>query len=153
MVKTRTYSKVMQLVLLLSFMFPVLGFAQTIEITGTVLDNSSTPVIGASVLEKGTTNGIITDFDGKFKLSVSKNATLSISYVGYKPQEIPVNGQTVFNITLKEDNELLDEVVVIGYGTQKKSDVSGSVASVSGEKLSKIPTQKWHFREWLQDLW
>ena len=79
MVKTRTYSKVMQLVLLLSFMFPVLGFAQTIEITGTVLDNSSTPVIGASVLEKGTTNGIITDFDGKFKLSVSKNATLSVS--------------------------------------------------------------------------
>ena len=140
MVKTRTYSKVMQLVLLLSFMFPVLGFAQTIEITGTVLDNSSTPVIGASVLEKGTTNGIITDFDGKFKLSVSKNATLSVSYVGYKPQEIPVNGQTVFNITLKEDNELLDEVVVIGYGTQKKSDISGSVASVSGEKLSKIPT-------------
>ena len=82
MERTRVYSKVKQLVLLFFFMFPVLGDAQTIEISGTVLDSGKTPIIGASVLEKGTTNGIITDIDGNFTLSVSPNGTLSISYVG-----------------------------------------------------------------------
>lgn len=140
MVKTRSYSKVMQLVLLLSFMCPVLGFSQTIEITGTVLDGSKMPIIGASVLEKGTTNGIITDFDGNFNLSVSPNGTLSISYVGYKTQEIPVNGKTRFNVTLVEDTELLDEVVVVGYGTMKKSDMTGAISSVDVEELTKRAT-------------
>lgn len=140
MVKTRSYSKVMQLVLLLSFMCPVLGFAQNIEITGTVLDGSKMPIIGASVLEKGTTNGIITDFDGNFNLSVSPNGTLSISYVGYKTQEIPVNGKTRFNVTLVEDTELLDEVVVVGYGTMKKSDMTGAISSVDVEELTKRAT-------------
>lgn len=140
MVKTRSYSKVMQLVLLLSFMCPVLGFAQNIEITGTVLDGSKMPIIGASVLEKGTTNGIITDFDGNFNLSVSPNGTLSISYVGYKTQEIPVNGQTRFNVTLIEDTELLDEVVVVGYGTMKKSDMTGAITSVDVDDLTKRTT-------------
>lgn len=140
MVKTRSYSKVMQLVLLLSFMYPVLGFAQNIEITGTVLDGSKMPIIGASVLEKGTTNGIITDFDGNFNLSVSPNGTLSISYVGYKTQEIPVNGKTRFNVTLVEDTELLDEVVVVGYGTMKKSDMTGAISSVDVEELTKRAT-------------
>lgn len=140
MVKTKTLSKVMQLMLLLSFMCPVLGFAQNIEIKGTVLDNSKMPVIGASVLEKGTTNGIITDFDGNFNLTVSPNATLSISYVGYKTQEIPVNGKTVFNVTLIEDTELLDEVVVVGYGTMKKSDMTGAITSVDVDDLTKRTT-------------
>ncbi|WP_287677004.1 TonB-dependent receptor [Bacteroides sp.] len=140
MVKTRSYSKVMQLVLLLSFMCPILGFAQNIEITGTVLDGSKMPIIGASVLEKGTTNGIITDFDGNFNLSVSPNGTLSISYVGYKTQEIPVNGQTRFNVTLIEDTELLDEVVVVGYGTMKKSDMTGAITSVDVDDLTKRTT-------------
>lgn len=140
MVKTRSYSKVMQLVLLLSFMCPVWGVAQTIEISGTVLDGSKMPVIGASVLEKGTTNGIITDFDGNFNLSVSPNGTLSISYVGYKTQEIPVNGQTRFNVTLIEDTELLDEVVVVGYGTMKKSDMTGAITSVDVDDLTKRTT-------------
>lgn len=140
MAKTRIQSKVMQLVLLLSFMFPVFGFAQTIEITGTVSDGDNMPVIGASVLEKGTTNGIITDLDGKFKLSVSPNGTLSISYVGYQTQEVPINNQTVFNITLKEDTELLDEVVVVGYGTMKKSDMTGAISSVDVEELTKRAT-------------
>ena len=130
----------MQLVLLLSFMCPVLGFAQNIEITGTVLDGSKMPIIGASVLEKGTTNGIITDFDGNFNLSVSPNGTLSISYVGYKTQEIPVNGKTRFNVTLVEDTELLDEVVVVGYGTMKKSDMTGAISSVDVEELTKRAT-------------
>lgn len=140
MERTRVYSKVMQLVLLFFFMFPVLGFAQTIEISGTVLDSGKTPIIGASVLEKGTTNGIITDIDGNFTLSVSPNGVLSISYVGYQTQEIPINGKTVFNITLKEDNELLDEVIVVGYGTMKKSDMTGAISSVDVEELTKRAT-------------
>ena len=98
------------------------------------------PIIGASVLEKGTTNGIITDFDGNFNLSVSPNGTLSISYVGYKTQEIPVNGKTRFNVTLVEDTELLDEVVVVGYGTMKKSDMTGAISSVDVEELTKRAT-------------
>lgn len=140
MVKVKNCVKVIQLMLLLSLMFPVLGFAQKIEIKGNVIDGNNEPVIGASVLEKGTTNGIITDFDGNFSLSVSPKATLSISYVGFQAQEVKVDGKTFFKIQLKEDTELLDEVVVVGYGTQKKSDISGSVTSVSGDKLSKIPT-------------
>lgn len=140
MERTRVYSKVKQLVLLFFFMFPVLGDAQTIEISGTVLDSGKTPIIGASVLEKGTTNGIITDIDGNFTLSVSPNGTLSISYVGYQTQEIHINGKTVFNITLKEDNELLDEVIVVGYGTMKKSDMTGAISSVDVEELTKRAT-------------
>ena len=140
MERTRVYSKVKQLVLLFFFMFPVLGDAQTIDISGTVLDSGKTPIIGASVLEKGTTNGIITDIDGNFTLSVSPNGTLSISYVGYQTQEIHINGKTVFNITLKEDNELLDEVIVVGYGTMKKSDMTGAISSVDVEELTKRAT-------------
>ena len=140
MERTRVYSKVKQLVLLFFFMFPVLGDAQTIEISGTVLDSGKTPIIGASVLEKGTTNGIITDIDGNFTLSVSPNGTISISYVGYQTQEIHINGKTVFNITLKEDNELLDEVIVVGYGTMKKSDMTGAISSVDVEELTKRAT-------------
>ena len=140
MERTRVYSKVKQLVLLFFFMFPVLGDAQTIEISGTVLDSGKTPIIGASVLEKGTTNGIITDIDGNFTLSVSPNGTLSISYVGYQTQEIHINGKIVFNITLKEDNELLDEVIVVGYGTMKKSDMTGAISSVDVEELTKRAT-------------
>lgn len=140
MERTRVYPKVKQLVLLFFFMFPVLGDAQTIEISGTVLDSGKTPIIGASVLEKGTTNGIITDIDGNFTLSVSPNGTISISYVGYQTQEIHINGKTVFNITLKEDNELLDEVIVVGYGTMKKSDMTGAISSVDVEELTKRAT-------------
>ncbi len=132
--------RVIQLLLFFAFMLPVSALAQNIELTGTVTDATGETVIGASVLEKGTTNGVITDIDGNFLLSVSPKATIVISYVGYTTQEIPLNGQKNLKVTLKEDTEVLDEVVVIGYGTQKKSDVSGSVSSVSGDKLNNIPT-------------
>ena len=89
--------------------------------------------------EKGTTNGMITDLDGKFSLSVQKGATLVISYIGYVAQEIPVKGETQLNIVLKEDSKALEEVVVIGYGTARKSDVTGSIASVGGDKLREVP--------------
>lgn len=138
--RRKTNLKVWQLVMLLALFLPVSLFAQTIEVRGTVSDASGMSIIGASVLEKGTTNGIITDFDGNFSLSVSPDATLSISYVGFKTQEIAVKGQTFFKVTLKEDTELLDEVVVVGYGTMKKSDMTGAVSSVDTDELTKRTT-------------
>ena len=102
---------------------------------GNVKDAAGEPVIGASVVVKGTTNGTITDFDGNFELSgVSKGATLEVSFVGYATQEITFNGQAI-NVVLKEDNEMLDELVVVGYGVQKKANLTGSVASINAEAL------------------
>lgn len=113
-----------------------MAHAQGKSISGTVLDNTGLSVIGASVQVEGTTNGTITDLDGKFVLSnVPDDATLVISFVGYQTLHVPVKGQTTFNVTLQEDTEMLDEVVVVGYGTMKKSDLTGSVGSVSSEKL------------------
>ena len=109
-------------------------------VKGIVKDNFGEPVIGANVTEKGTTNGMITDLDGNFSLTVQKNATLVISYIGYVTQEIAIKGNTNLNITLKEDSKALEEVVVIGYGTARKSDVTGSIASVGGDKLQEMPS-------------
>ena len=112
----------------------------TKKITGTVVDASG-PVIGASVVEKGKSgNGVITDFDGNFSLSVSPGATLVISYIGYETQEIKVGNQSTLSITLKEDNAQLDEVVVVGYGTQKKKLVTGATVQVKGEDIAKLNT-------------
>jgi tonB-linked outer membrane protein, susC/ragA family len=105
-----------------------------------VKDNLGESVIGANVTEKGTTNGMITDLDGNFSLTVQKNATLVISYIGYVTQEIAIKGNTNLNIILKEDSKALEEVVVIGYGTARKSDVTGSIASVGGDKLQEMPS-------------
>ena len=118
---------------------PLWVLAQKVSIQGTVKDKVGESVIGASVVEKGTTNGTITDFDGNFALEVPANATLVISYIGYKTQEIPVAGKKKIQIILKEDTETLDEVVVIGYGSARKSDVTGSIASVGGDKLREVP--------------
>ena len=112
----------------------------TKKITGTVVDAQG-PVIGASVVEKGKTgNGVITDFDGNFTLNVSPDATIVISYVGYETQEIKVGNQSSFNITLSEDDSVLDEVVVVGYGTMKKKLVTGATVQVKGEDIAKLNT-------------
>lgn len=133
--------RVIQLLLFFTFMLPIGALAQNnIQLTGTVTDTTGETVIGASVLEKGTTNGVITDIDGNFSLSVSPNATIIISYVGYAAQEIPLNGRQSLKIILKEDTEMLDEVVVIGYGTMKKSDMTGAISSVDTEELTKRAT-------------
>lgn len=105
---------------------------QSVTINGVVLDPSGEPVIGASILEKGTTNGIITDINGKFNLNVKSNATLVISYVGFKTQE--VKATRTMKVVLKEDTELLEEVVVVGYGSQKKENLTGAVSSVDVSK-------------------
>lgn len=107
---------------------------QTKRITGVVSDATG-PVIGANVVEKGTTNGVITGIDGDFSINVKPGATLVISYLGYTSQEIKVGSQSIINVTLKEDSELLDEVVVVGYGTMKKSDLSGASVSMGEDKI------------------
>lgn len=108
---------------------------QAKKVSGVIIDATGLPVIGANVLEKGTTNGVITDLDGNFTLNVKPGATLVITYIGYQPQEIKVGNQTMFNITLKEDSEMLDEVVVVGYGTMKKSDLSGASVSMDEDAI------------------
>ena len=109
-------------------------------ISGRVVDRNGEPVIGVNVVEKGTTNGTITGMDGKFTLNVSPNATLMLSYIGYKAQEIAVNNRTQYNVVLDEDTDALDEVVVVGYGTMKKSSLTGSVTKVETEKLEGFPS-------------
>ncbi|GHV56689.1 SusC/RagA family TonB-linked outer membrane protein [Bacteroidia bacterium] len=108
-------------------------------ISGTVLDATGELVIGATVAVKGTTQGTVTDIDGNFQLNVADNAVLVISYIGYTTQEVPVAGKTTLNIVLREDNQLLDELVVIGYGTVKKSDATGSVELLTAKDMNKGP--------------
>ena len=111
-------------------------------VTGTIVDESGEPIIGANVVEKGTTNGTITDAQGRFSLDVAFNATLVVSYIGYVQNEISVGNQSSVSLTLKEDTEILDEVVVIGYGTARKGDLTGPISSVSGASLTERSTQQ-----------
>lgn len=113
--------------------------AQSIALTGNVKDTTGEPVIGASILEKGTTNGTITDFDGNFNLTVGSNATVVVSYIGMKPQEISVKGKSRLDVTLQDDAQALEEVVVIGYGTVRRKDLTGSVATVGADALAAVP--------------
>ena len=113
--------------------------AQNARITGTVKDNTGEAVIGANIKVKDSTGGTITDIDGHFNIEASSNATLVVSFIGYITQEVPLKGRTNVVVTLSEDSQTLDEVVVVGYGTQKKSDVTGSVTSVGKERLGKLP--------------
>ena len=120
----------------------VSGIEQTVRnitVKGVVVDAGGEPVIGASVQLKGAAGvGTITDVDGKFTLSVPANGVLQISYIGYKTTEVKVNGQSGLKVTLQEDTETLDEVVVVGYGIQKKASVTGSVAAISSDKLMEV---------------
>ena len=114
--------------------------AQTITVKGNVKDTSGEPVIGASVVEKGnTTNGTITDLDGNFSIKIDGKKTLVISYIGMKTQEIAIQGKKVINVQMTDDSKALDEVVVIGYGTVNKRDLTGSVASVNSKDLAVVP--------------
>lgn len=131
---------ILSLALLLTLFIPFSAFAQQIQLTGSVIDSTGEPIIGASVIEKGTTNGLITDFDGNFSLSVHPQATIVVSYVGYKSEEIALNGRKNIQITLKEDALMLEETVVIGYGTMKKSDMTGAISSVNVDDLASRTT-------------
>ena len=120
------------LILLLACVFPLWA-----QVSGVIVDEKGEPVIGASILEKGTTNGTITDFDGNFTLNVAEGATLEISYVGYASQSLPAAAN--MRIVIKEDTEVLEEVVVVGYGVQKKSDLTGAISQVTEKDLQKVP--------------
>lgn len=118
----------------------VTAFGQKLNISGDVKDaKTGDPVIGAAILIKNTGEGVVTDFDGKFEITVNKDATLEISYLGYASQEIKVTDQRPLTITLRTEDVLLDQVVVVGYGAQRKVDVTGSTVSVKGDDLAKQP--------------
>ena len=110
------------------------------QVSGTVVDAAGESIIGASVMVKGTSTGTVTDFDGKFVLqNVPENGNLVISYVGYRTQTLAVAGKSQFDITLEEDKQMLDEVVVVGYGVQRKSDVTGALTRVGEKELNTKP--------------
>ena len=126
--------------LFLLCLFPMGALAQSL-VKGTVNDEAGEPIIGATVKVQGTNTGAITDFNGNFQIQAASNATLNISYVGYVPQSVKVAGKTNITVVLKEDAQMLNDVVVVGYGTMKKSDISGSVATVDQEAVMKrVPT-------------
>lgn len=126
------------LLLLCLSLFTVYGQGKK-NIKGLVTDEKNEPLIGVSVVEVGTSNGTITDVDGKFEINVSSNSTLKFSYIGYNVLEKKIGTQTVMNVVLTEAASELDEVVVVGYGTVKKRDLTGSVTSVDSEKLLQSP--------------
>ncbi|MEM9648315.1 MAG: TonB-dependent receptor [Bacteroidota bacterium] len=127
-------------ILLLSLQ--MVAYSQSnITVSGTVTDATGQPLPGASVIEKGTTNGVQTDFDGNYTLAnVDSEGILVISYIGYLAMEIPVDSRTAINVSLQEDTQLLDEVVVVGYGTQKKADLTGSITTVKSEDIVRTPS-------------
>lgn len=116
-----------------------LATAQIKDVKGTITDSSGEPLIGVSIMEKGTSNGTVSDIDGNFTISTNKSNTLVISYLGYTSQEVNATSGKPLQILLKENTELLDEVVVVGYGTQKKVNLTGSVSSVSAKELANKP--------------
>jgi len=130
--------KIVACVAFFVFALSSVTYGQEKTVTGTVSDPSGTPLMGVSIIEKDTQNGTSTDFDGNFSISVSSEATLNFSYVGYLTKAVLVGGQSNMQITLDEDSESLDEVIVVGYGTQKKSDVTGAVGQVKSEDLTKV---------------
>ena len=133
--------KHVKIFVVLAFQLFVWGQLTAQTIRGTVRDSKGEPILGATVLEKGTSNGTITNFDGEFTLVMkNENSTIEVSYVGYLKQEIKLSGKTQLKIILQEDSRKLDEVVVVGYGVQRRASITGSVASVSAEKLEKLPT-------------
>jgi TonB-dependent SusC/RagA subfamily outer membrane receptor len=126
--------------LFLFFLIPALAFSQNISVNGVVKDIAGEPIIGVSVVESGTTNGTMTDTDGKFSISVSPQGKLTFSFIGYVMQTLNVSGRNRIDVVLEEDNKMLEEVVVIGYGTQRKEAVTGSVASMRGNVLREVQT-------------
>lgn len=132
-------SRLRMMVCLIGMLLPMCIFAQQITVQGVVKDQTGETVIGASVMEKGTTNGTITGIDGDFSLNMSSNGTLVVSFVGNKTQEVQVKGQKQLQVVLSEDAEMLDEVVVIGYGTMKKSDLTGAVSSIGNKDIKDSP--------------
>ncbi|MDD2299546.1 MAG: TonB-dependent receptor [Fermentimonas sp.] len=129
------------IIILFTMIFMLSGIVCSMaQISGTVVDNEGIPIIGANIIEEGTTNGTVTDIDGKFTLEIADNAVLRVSYIGYLEQTIETKGRTTINITLLEDTQALEEVVVVGYGTMKRSSLTGSVSRVETEQIEAFPS-------------
>ncbi|MDR2806034.1 MAG: carboxypeptidase-like regulatory domain-containing protein, partial [Dysgonamonadaceae bacterium] len=126
--------------LILFILVPFCLSAQNISVSGTVKDANGEALIGVSVVEQGTSNGTATDFEGKYSLNVANNAVLQFLYIGYATQTINVQGRKLIDVVLADDTKALDEVVVIGYGTQRREAVTGSVASMRGDVLREVQT-------------
>ena len=114
---------------LLAVTFSLTAYAQDITVTGTVLDETGEPMVGATVMQKGSGNGVSTDIDGNYSIKVPSKSTLTFSYIGYDPKSEAVNGRTKIDVTMDGSSTMLDEVVAIGYGTVKKKDLTGAVSS------------------------
>jgi hypothetical protein len=129
--------------LLLVALFLVVGqvaHAQNqVQVQGTILDSTGEPLPGVNVVIKGTTSGTVSDLDGKYSLNTPSDAVLIFSFVGFMSQEIPVNNQTEINVTLADDTADLDEFIVVGYGLQRKSDLTGSISSLKSEEINRLP--------------
>ena len=140
--KNKTSPKLLKSLLFVFFSFlPLILIAQNITVTGTVTDLQNEPLIGVTIQVQGTAHGTITDSNGRFSLTnVPPNAKLEISYVGMQSQIIDVDNKTTINVVLRDDTELLEEVVVIGYGIQKKESITGAISSVKSEDIIKSPT-------------
>ncbi|MFG6687280.1 SusC/RagA family TonB-linked outer membrane protein [Mariniflexile sp. HNIBRBA6329] len=136
--KTKMNFKYCFLILGIIFCLPIYG-QNTSNVKGTVSDESGVPLPGVSIIVKNTTKGTATDFDGNYSIAVNTNDVLVFSFLGYKTQEVAVKGRTTINLNLSEDKNVLDEVVVIGYGSTTRRDVTGAISSVSGEKLASVP--------------
>jgi len=137
--KNKTFIRPLSL-LFLFFLFPLFAIAQTITVKGIVKDASGETLIGVSVKVVGTTNGSITDLSGAYEIKTSGNSKLSFSYIGYQTVLVDINGRTSINVSLKDEDKSLNEVVVVGYGTQRKEAVTGSVASVKGDVMREVPS-------------
>ena len=130
-----------QLTLLFVFCGMLLSYAQT-QVSGTIVGSDGQPIPGATVLVQGTNNGTTSDFDGNFSIEVDNGQNVEISYIGYKTQVITFSGQDSINATLEQDLQELDEIVVTGYGTQRKSNLTGSISKVTNEKLDQIAVSR-----------
>ncbi|WP_445736293.1 SusC/RagA family TonB-linked outer membrane protein [Mariniflexile sp.] len=129
-----------KIILLLFFLFSVSGFSQNITVSGVVTGSEDNmPVPGVNVIVKGTSRGVSTDFDGKYSINVNKGETLEFSYIGFKTSSVTIQNQTTVNISMDPDIAALDEVVVVGYGTAKKRDLTGSIVSIKGEEVADKP--------------
>lgn len=137
MKKMKRHTGLRKVMLMLTFLFICVSYAwcqQLKKVSGKIVDDLKVPMIGVSVIEKGTSNGVISDLDGNYELQVKEGATIVFSYVGYVTQEKKVTAN-IINITMKEDSKTLDEVVVVGYGVQRKSDLTGAISSVKTEDI------------------
>ncbi|SHG20885.1 SusC/RagA family TonB-linked outer membrane protein [Flagellimonas flava] len=131
-----------KLIWVLALLVNIQLLAQDITVTGTVTDTNNVPIAGVNIIVVNTTNGVQTDFDGNYSISVNSGDTLQFSYIGFATQNIGFNGQSAINVTMQEDTSQLDEVVVIGYGTRKKSSLTGAVAKIEGGEIAAIQAQR-----------